>query len=229
MNKKNHLHHIKASNVESCILLSAGCGMRRRYAYPEPLFPIGEKVLIDYQIASIKKYNKNCQIILVIGFKSKKVIDHIHENYKDIILVENPNYESTTAVESLRMAMNVVTRGDLFFVYGNNFFNNYIFTFKDKKRPVLVKQNEQTKKSYNLGIIEQNGVLTNISYGADQEWAEVMFIPQCLFYNFREAIKEIKPHEDMSHLINLFNSENPIDISSHKKGKSINIFKVNKE
>lgn len=226
MNKKNYLHNIKVSCMESCIILSAGCGMRRKYTYPESLFPIRDQLLIDHQISSIRRYNKKCQIILVTGFKSKEVIDYVHKKYKDLILIENTNYKKTTSVESLRLAMNIVVKGDVFFTYGNNLFNNYIFNFQDRNGPILIKKNERTKKSYNLGIIEQNGVLTNITYGVEQEWAETMFVPERLCFDFKQALKEIKHHEDMSHLINNFNKKYPIRISSNKKAKTVNIFKV---
>ncbi len=91
-----------ASN-NTFIILSAGTGRRTKNYGNKSLIAYGNKRIIDHQVEAIKSaYGTNTDIILVTGYMSDKVVRDV----QGLRLVENPFFDSTHIVESMRKGIN---------------------------------------------------------------------------------------------------------------------------
>lgn len=89
------------SPIKNAVIAAAGLGSRLGLDLPKCLAPFGEKRLIDYQLERLKDVEN---IIMIVGFKEKEVIDYVKNIRKDVIFVRNPDYSHTTILYSLSLA-----------------------------------------------------------------------------------------------------------------------------
>ena len=105
----------------SIIIPSAGMGRRMRSYGPKSLIKIHENTtIIGRQLSIIKKNFTNCEIILVTGFCSDKLMNNTPS---DLIKVENENYESTNVLRSIGVGLRASTSDRVLILYGDLVFN----------------------------------------------------------------------------------------------------------
>ena len=108
-------------------ILSAGISSRMKTHEPRSLLKIGDKSLIEHQCEIIKSIFYENEIILVIGYKSEKIIKKIGES--KIRIIENQLFEETNSGESLRLAVMNNVHNRILLIHGDLYFN--LETFKD--------------------------------------------------------------------------------------------------
>jgi choline kinase len=89
------------SPIKNAVIAAAGLGSRLGLDLPKCLVPFGKKRLIDYQLECLKAVEN---VIMIVGFKEKEVIDYVKSIRKDVIFVRNPDYSKTTIIHSLYLA-----------------------------------------------------------------------------------------------------------------------------
>ena len=101
MKKKNNFIISPKTNAGShkdslvtCILLAENCGYRMKSYGPLSMIDIKGKTLLKRQIEAIKSCFFNYEIIISVGFESKKISNYIREKFPsdNIRIVENQIY-----------------------------------------------------------------------------------------------------------------------------------------
>ena len=91
------------------VILAAGIGKRLlpfTENKPKSMVEVLGKPIIDYILESLAK-KKVTELIIVIGFCKKTIIDHVGDNYKGIKVtyVHNDDYKTTNNIYSLKLAI----------------------------------------------------------------------------------------------------------------------------
>lgn len=187
-------------------ILSAGISSRMKTHEPRSLLKVGEKSLIEHQ-ADIIRYNfHEHEIILVVGYKSDKVIKKIGES--KIRIIENQLFEETNAGESFRLAVINNIHNRILLIHGDLHFN--LETFKDlnyNKSFLLIDNNSQMSER-EVGIIIDNNKATNLSYGLKSKWCQIAYfqgneyqILKQILLKDRESIKKKVSFEIINEVI----------------------------
>lgn len=162
------------------ILLSAGVGERTRGQGPCPLFSIGEKTLLDYQIESLKPLK--CDVLTVLGFSSNKVFAKVQS---DFYYIENEQFDTTTSAESLRLALKETDENEVLVIDGNCLFNRRTIKLDYSESFVLYGKRKKGKLS-----ITHNDYLENISYGLMNSWNGISFFKGEVLAALRQRLEE---------------------------------------
>lgn len=96
------------------IILAAGSGTRLSpltNGRPKCLVPVGERLLIDYQLAALAAVGVE-DIILVVGYEAEQVRRHCgpHRRY-----IDNPDYQTTNSIYSLFLAADALATDTFLF------------------------------------------------------------------------------------------------------------------
>lgn len=159
---------IKATSV----ILAAGVSNRMKSYEPRSLLKVGGYTLAEMQIVNFKnKYDGD--VILVAGFKSNKVARKLSKI--GVKVIENENYQTTSAFESLRLALLnsdaegvCVTHGDIIFnLDALNVDHSHSFLLVDTYGQIHDRE---------VGLISVNGEATTLSYGLPTKWAQIAYL-----------------------------------------------------
>ena len=103
--KENNSHN-------TFILLNAGSGRRTKNYGNKCLIKYQNKRIIDHQIDTIKKtYGQEVDIIVVAGFMALNLLQKLD----NIRIIENVQYETLNIAESMRLGINEIFKGNIFF------------------------------------------------------------------------------------------------------------------
>lgn len=189
---------------KSFVILSAG--KPKNFDRSICLFGEEEK-LIDRQIEAINSRYSKADIYVCVGFDAKNAINHLHSKHKDVRIIENTNYESST-FESLRISINAINCCELFVIHGDRFFNTKAIDSKERKPFISIDPEDCGSKQEfktRVGVCHQSGYLNNMSYGLEQVWGGIFYIPDSAFVGFRDRANNMKRY---SHLYDLINQQN---------------------
>jgi hypothetical protein len=191
------------SGSDTFILLSSGYHKCR----PLPLKEIDGSATIDNQISVISKMSKSAEIIIVLGYESHSVMQHIDEKHNNVRVVENTRFNETTSVESLRLGLNCSLPSNIYAIHGDIMFTSK--ALKSSDIPSIPVRKGPTKRTTNVGVLcNEDGSVKNMSYGLDDEWAEILHIPKKFFHLSRSLLRTSKSN----HLFEFIN-----DLTSHTK------------
>ena len=106
------------------VILASGRGSRlkaKTKSIPKCMIKIGKNRIIDYQIENFKKFQK---IIVVTGYRSKIIRDHLKKKYqlKNLFFKKNQNYKNTNMIESLSKTKKMID-DDLIVSYSDIIFH----------------------------------------------------------------------------------------------------------
>ena len=219
----NFIHEINNSHKTNFIILSAGENKTRGQSGTKSLLNVSKnKKLLDLQIQTIKRYFKDADVIFATGFQSNILTHYLLEKYPDVRIIENKRYKTTTPLESLRLCLNCSIRGDTYIIYGDKYFDIDSISFSDSSFPVIVESTHESFSKSNLGLVYQNNQLKSISYGVKKKWGQIFYIPQKLFYNFRNQVNGCnKKYYNTFDIINLVANEYEFKVHKSKNVKEL--------
>ena len=167
----------KKSQRYSIIIPSAGMGKRMRSYGPKSLIKIApDKNIVENQIEIINNNFTNHEIILVCGFEADKLMNNTPKN---IIKIENENYENTNVVRSIGLGLRAATSDNVLVIYGDLVFNQE--TIKNLKPEA--------------GCNISNHYVEQMLPDIENKWAQIAF----LIGDELEMFKKICWSRDKSH------------------------------
>jgi|688.fasta_scaffold06232_10 choline kinase len=139
------------------------------------LIKIKNKPIIDHQYSIIKKFFPSAKIIYVAGFEYKKISSFLdkNDNYKDIILLNNKNYEKYNNVHSLSLAENYLD-DECFIMFGDKILTKPILKKFDTNNGCQIFIDNSKKES--LGCIIQKSIIETISYDINNYLLDMYYI-----------------------------------------------------
>ncbi|MFO7949439.1 MAG: phosphocholine cytidylyltransferase family protein [Candidatus Fermentibacteraceae bacterium] len=113
---------------DTAVILAAGRGARLEelsHNMPKPLVEVGGRSILSNLVESLID-NGFGKIVLVVGYRSELIIDHLQEyaGAAELVFVENPDFDITNNIYSLWLAREHLDRGfclfeaDVFFQSG---------------------------------------------------------------------------------------------------------------
>lgn len=110
--------------MNTYIILAAGKGKNLQpltLKYPKTSFRLDEQTtVLQRMVRSIRKYDKNAEIVVVVGYLSDTVrLELADDNCK---FVENPFYEVTNSISSVWFARQYMERENVTIVHGDAVF-----------------------------------------------------------------------------------------------------------
>ena len=207
----------RTADNNTFIILSAGTGRRTKNYGNKSLIPYGNKRIIDHQVEAIKlAYGANTDIILVTGYMSDKVVRDV----RDLRLVENPFFDSTHIVESMRKGINACLESNVFFIHGDLIFSqSFIKPPSQDNICVPIDKNSRLDKTA-VGVITDSEYIQNFSYGLPDKWSQIVFFPKSVFNHIKTKLNtadnNISSFEFMNELIK---TKHKISYYESPKGK----------
>lgn len=175
----------RTADNNTFIILSAGTGRRTKNYGNKSLMPYGNKRIIDHQVETIRSaYGANTDIVLVTGYMSDKVIRDV----QGLRLVENPFFDSTHIVESMRKGINACLESNVFFIHGDLIFSqSFIKPPSQDNICVPIDRNSRLDKT-TVGVITNTNSVQNFSYGLPDKWSQIAFFPKSVFNHIKSKL-----------------------------------------
>jgi choline kinase len=163
------------SNNITVVISAAGIGSRMGLNKPKCLIEIGGKKVIHHQIEALTQVE---EIVVVVGYKSREVIDTVFDLRKDAVICINHNYLSTGTAASLRLGAQVANERVL------SLDGDLLVRQKDLTRFLNLQSNQigvvvsNSETPVGVEIDEQLNLVTNLDFGlkARYEWSGLVNI-----------------------------------------------------
>jgi choline kinase len=152
-------------------ILSAGTGSRIKSYEPRSLLKIGNDLLVEHQISTIKDCFDSPEIINVVGCHANKVIKKTKGKTR---IVENQLHDSSNSSESLRLAFNNTMNENILFMHGDLYFNKHTLDVDYDKSFVILDTKNQIKET-EVGVTVTDDKLSIMSYGLSIKWAQIAY------------------------------------------------------
>ena len=91
--------------------------------YPKTSYKLDdETTVLQRMVRSIRRYDKNAEIVVVVGYLSEAAREELSED--NVIFCENPFYEVTNSISSLWFARDYLERENVSIVHGDVVFSD---------------------------------------------------------------------------------------------------------
>lgn len=160
----------KSNNLEECSFVFYGSGFQNRmkkYGHVSNMLYEDNKKIIQYQVDTIRKNHPKAEIVYCVGFEAEDVMKSSNVHF-----VENLMYEITNSAEDLRIALNAITKDRAILIQTNMLFDNSI----DIKDNTILYANNKNMDEEGLGVSIYNGKALKISYGLENNWANITHV-----------------------------------------------------
>lgn len=157
------------------IIPAAGSGYRMKCYGAKPLLKLKHNLtILQRQLKMIEEHLQcNPKIILITGFQSDRVMDHVPQN---IIKIENEKHNTCNVARSIGIGLRACTTDHIVIIYGDLVFNKYALRFpiQDESLIVIDNSNIMTENEVGCNIIDNQ--LEHMSYGRPNKWAQIMLL-----------------------------------------------------
>ena len=162
-----------SSNTTALILASIANERMKTMPPVSMMLVDSQHTVLDCQIEAIKTIYPNCDIILIVGHESQRVIE---SRPKNVRIVENKLYDSAGEAEEIRLGINNCITDNILLVDGNCLFNaDALQHLRGHGSCTLIDKNEQMAKD-SLGVISHNSKVENIAYGVQDKWCYISYL-----------------------------------------------------
>lgn len=187
---------IKASDRKeniSVIILSDESSKGMKQFGPKSLLTYDNDIVLNHQLAVLQKVIPEAEIIIAVGFESQKIINNKTCEFR---IVENVNFEETSCIETIRLCLNNITKNKVLIIPGDIIMSveelNEII-----KHNCIVTNNNISQN--NIGIIEQDGVVTNFAYGLEMKWTQIINLGKEELIEMRKYVNNQKNKKNLFH------------------------------
>jgi hypothetical protein len=156
----------------TAIILSAGISNRMKSYEPRSLLKINDSTLAEIQIENFRQ-RYDGEIILVAGFRANKVSKKLTK--LGVQVIENKDYLTTSAFESLRLAIFKNMTDSACVIHGDILFNPEALEVDHSKSFIIADYNGQIHDR-EVGLITMSGEATTLSYGLPLKWGQIAYL-----------------------------------------------------
>ena len=179
------------------IILAAGKGSRLGGGSPKTLTPLPEnQTILERLLNSIKKFIKEDNITLVVGYKKNEIMDkHPALNY-----IINEHYEKTNTAKSLLLALQNTEKDDIIWINGDLIIQEGIFEeiYYHKKNCMAVSKKNTLSDEEIKYILDSKGNISAVSktvVGAEGEAFGLNKILKKDIDIFKQALSDCKNND----------------------------------
>jgi len=213
------------------ILLSENHGHRMKSYGPVSMLKIGDKTLLEKQVEAIKSVLKNFEIILCCGFETLKTVNYIKTKFVNlnIRVVENQIHYNSNCAESARLCLNNTMNNKVLFCNGSILFKAEQLKAIDFTSTSIVSQNNNDIANLEIGVIENNCCLENLSFGIKNKyWCEIFYLHSTIHVQEFYSIVSNPDYKNkfMFEAINDFALKHPVKIVATNKVARIDNIKT---
>lgn len=219
-------------SLVTCVILAENCGYRMKSYGPVSMLNIMGKTLLKRQIEAIKSTFINYEIVVSVGFESRKLSKFIRTEFasEKIRIIENQIYLNSNCCESIRLCLNNTMNNNVLILPGNLYFKSSHLSSLNYDRNFILTQNSNLDQSFELSVIqnEQNKLQT-ICFGLKNNfWSEIFFLKNNSSVNaFYSIIDNLEYKNKFSfEALNDFSKRNTVDIQSNKSEDIIKIHNI---
>lgn len=219
VNYKRNIAPAKKSSLKksftdlTVILLCAGKSLAMQSYGTRSLLEVDEntgKKLIDHQLDIIAETYPGCEIVVVVGYKSPRLISHLKGKCR---IVLNPNYETTNITYSIYMGLLSVLNQRVLLIPGDLIFNKQFISGLGNEFSAVHIDSSGSIDKKDVGVIlgelnRVNGlVVTNFAYGLPTKWAQTIFLAEEELKVFKNMVGDVDkqmlyPFELLNQMIN---------------------------
>lgn len=150
--------------MNTYIILAAGKGRNLQpltLKYPKTSFRLDEETtVLQRMVRSIRKYDKNAEIVVIIGYLSETVRQELaDDNCKFVV---NPFYEVTNSISSVWFARQFMERENVTIVHGDAVFSDEIvknYLVKETDYPYVMVDSSCVKPGTYNAVVKDGQVL----------------------------------------------------------------------
>lgn len=163
-------------NKDLCVvLLAAGAGKHTRSHGPKSTFLLpNTEALINYQIDTIKKILPIANIIVVCGYQSEKVF-RLLEKYSDLSILENENFDDTSSVRSMSIALRACPKDRYLFINGDLVFSPETLSIINENKSAIIYEHGANQNKEEIGITYHSEI-EHLAYGLSPQWWPIIYI-----------------------------------------------------
>jgi len=180
-------------NKISIIIPIAGIGRRMRSYGPKALIELGGgTTVLQRQLDIIQEIYPKSEIILVSGFEHTKIEKFVSNwkhnrvlGSKDIVIVENKNYENENVARSISLASSYCRYDKILVIYGDLVFNKVTLAPQFYNTGLLIDTNNDFNK-FEVGSIINKNIINNMEYGLPNKWAHIGYFDRDTLYEFSD-------------------------------------------
>ncbi len=169
--------------IKCAVIAAAGIGKRLGHGIPKCLVEVAGKPIFEYQLEVLKDIP---EIRMIVGFEEDQVIKSVSKIRKDVVFVRNPNFQSTTTLQSFYLGCRGL-QGKVLFLDGDMIISaesiNQLLSMKDDSEFIGVASDISDDPVY---AQVENNKLVGFSFTEESpyEWANMAYIDcQKLEYN----------------------------------------------
>lgn len=158
------------------ILLAAKANKKLRKCGAKPIIKISSRqTILQRQVSILKKYFNKFNLHLVVGFRQDEIIQHAHETYNRINIIENKEYDNLNIAHSIKLGLQQTTRNNIMIMYGDLVFSRHIFDKTNFCISNVFIENYKNLHNRSIGCIINNGQLQNMMWNIPDKWCQIAF------------------------------------------------------
>jgi choline kinase len=163
------------------VLLSENHGHRMKSYGPISLLKIGGKSLVEKQIESVNTILPNSEIVLCCGYEAFKTVAFVKSKFATrnpkVRVVENQLHYNTNCCESARLCLSNTMNDKILFISGGVLLKPEHLAVIDFKKTSIVTQDSNNNSNLEVGVIENDSILENMSFGIKTKyWSEIFYL-----------------------------------------------------
>jgi choline kinase len=161
------------NNHTTFIILAAGVGKRMKTYGPKSLLSYkDDTTILDYQIKTIYEWYPKADIIVVVGFEYHKFVQYKNK-YPSVRIVHNHIHDIAGTLYSTKLGIMSSVGSRVVVIHGDLIFSANAIQDLTSGKSKLVACN--TIEQNSVGLVDNDGLVANISYGLDHKWGQITF------------------------------------------------------
>ena len=152
----------------SFVILAGGESKKMKEFANRSLLKVNKKTIIRHQIDEIRRIYPQCQIVLVLGHEAELVYQEVAAYDVCCVFTNQEHHTYQAALYGIRAA----TNPNIFLLHNDILLNEEVLTFNLAYPTIVISE----EKKDCVGIIHQNNIVTNITYGVKNAWQKIIYL-----------------------------------------------------